>query len=219
MASRTLSPADHNRPTAAFAGLAAAIAMCAVGIWLLARHASDVGAAGAAPVSLPAALAAALDWHHDQPLLVLAAHPQCPCLDSTLDELERVLAAADAVTVRTLVFAPTHRPEAWCDEDDVRLAPCGRNGAVLPDRDGWLAARLGCLTSGHVLVYDPAGALRFSGGVTGSRGHRGDNPGARALAAALAAADSAPVAHPPVYGCPIHNAGYQRTTQRTPATR
>ena len=42
---------------------------------------------------------------------------------------------------------------------------------VTPDVGGRIAARLGAKTSGHVLVYDENGVLKFSGGITAARGH------------------------------------------------
>ena len=46
-------------------------------------------------------------------------------------------------------------------------------------------ARFGSATSGQTLLYDGDGALRFSGGITGSRSHAGDNAGRRSLVALL----------------------------------
>jgi hypothetical protein len=52
---------------------------------------------------------------------------------------------------------------------------------VLADPDGREARRLGVMTSGHVLLYDRAGRLLFTGGITGSRGHEGDNVGCESV--------------------------------------
>jgi hypothetical protein len=45
------------------------------------------------------------------------------------------------------------------------------------DNGGEEAKRFGALTSGHFLLYRPSGELVFKGGITPSRGHRGDNAG------------------------------------------
>ena len=66
------------------------------------------------------------------------------------------------------------------------------------DKSGEEAAQFGARTSGFVVVYGPDDKLRFSGGITGSRGHAGDNVGRRAVIAALAGGH--PPAHP-VFGC------------------
>jgi hypothetical protein len=59
------------------------------------------------------------------------------------------------------------------------------NVTVLRDDDGVEAARFGAVTSGQTLLYDANGELIFSGGITGARGHAGDNAGRRALIALL----------------------------------
>ena len=44
---------------------------------------------------------------------------------------------------------------------------------------------MGATTSGHVLLYDAGGVLRFAGGITDGRGHEGDNAGLDAALALL----------------------------------
>ena len=56
---------------------------------------------------------------------------------------------------------------------------------VLADGDGAAAAVFGAATSGHVLFYDAAGALRFSGGITAARGHQGPSAGGEAILTAM----------------------------------
>jgi hypothetical protein len=84
---------------------------------------------------------------------------------------------------------------------------------AVADPDGEEAQRFGAATSGHVLLFDPAGELRFSGGITASRGHVGDNDGCdrliRLLTAGVGAERPSGVGipavsrQPLVYGCPI----------------
>jgi hypothetical protein len=52
---------------------------------------------------------------------------------------------------------------------------------VIRDDDGHEAARFGTVTSGQTLLYDTHGHLIFSGGITGARGHAGDNAGRSTL--------------------------------------
>ena len=52
---------------------------------------------------------------------------------------------------------------------------------MLRDDDGAEARRFGAETSGQTLLYDARGALAFSGGITGARGHAGDNAGRASL--------------------------------------
>jgi hypothetical protein len=65
--------------------------------------------------------------------------------------------------------------------------------------DGAEAWRFGARVSGQVMVYDHAGRLQFSGGITGARGHEGDNAGRDAIEALLAGRPHAASAF--VFGC------------------
>jgi hypothetical protein len=53
-----------------------------------------------------------------------------------------------------------------------------------------------------VVLYSPNGELLFSGGITGSRGHAGQNPGEDAVIA-LVNGRSLPLTHAHVYGCDL----------------
>jgi hypothetical protein len=69
------------------------------------------------------------------------------------------------------------------------------------DPDGVEAKRFGLTTSGEVSIFSPSGELRYSGGLTGARGHEGDNRARRPLLSQ--SADSPKQA--PVFGCGLHN--------------
>jgi hypothetical protein len=83
--------------------------------------------------------------------------------------------------------------------------------AVYPVRDvnGGEAERFGAFTSGQVLYYDAQRHLRFAGGITGSRGHEGDNKGRQALRHLIqtGAADRASTF---VFGCALQRAPVNR---------
>jgi hypothetical protein len=73
---------------------------------------------------------------------------------------------------------------------------------VTDDHDGREARRFRAATSGYALLYDDLGGLRFSGGITGSRGHAGDNLGRSAVAGFLE--DVLPAdERSPVFGCAL----------------
>jgi len=106
--------------------------------------------------------------------------------------------------VVVLVTIPKGAGQSW--RNTATCAAAGRiPGALLvADEDGRLAADLGFATSGHIAAYSRVGQLVFSGGVTGSRGQRGENDGAEALAAALGAKPAARIGSArvsSVYGC------------------
>lgn len=170
--------------------------------YLLLTHATTPGAVGAVANELPAGLGERLQWQRTRPLLVLAAHPQCPCLPATLGELQRVLRDSPAVDLRVLIQTPTNPPPAW----DAAAAAALRNQlpahAVREDRDGAMAAAFGLTTSGHLVLYATSGARSFCGGITAGRGHAGDNEAAQALQSAIAAPTQIH-ATTAVFGCPL----------------
>jgi hypothetical protein len=56
---------------------------------------------------------------------------------------------------------------------------------VIQDEDGLEARRFHATTSGHAIVYDARASLLFTGGITASRGHSGDNEGRSAIVSLL----------------------------------
>ena len=75
---------------------------------------------------------------------------------------------------------------------------------VLADRSGRFALALGALTSGHAVMLDADGSIRFQGGLTLARGHRGRAPAQDAILAALAG-DGVPMPAAPVFGCALRD--------------
>jgi len=70
------------------------------------------------------------------------------------------------------------------------------------DDDGVEAARFGAATSGQVILYDRDGRLLFSGGITASRGHAGDNDGRDAIVSLLGGGRGTRHSSP-VFGCSL----------------
>ena len=115
-----------------------------------------------------------------RPTLVLLAHPQCSCTRATLEELGEVLARAEHRPKTYVVFLkPSSFANGWEMTDLWQTAARLPDVTVVRDDDGREASRFGAATSGQTLLYDTRGALLFSGGITGARGHAGDNAGRR----------------------------------------
>lgn len=171
---------------------------------LLLEHFTTAGDPGHPPPTLPRGPAERLGTAPGQPLLLLAAHPMCPCLPASLGELERVLAGTH-VPLRVLLHTPTTKPAEWDHDTERRVRARLPHAQVLDDRDGALAEQFGLATSGHVLLYDANGRLRFCGGITAGRGHAGENSASRRLAAELGdlAHAGKPLVTTPVFGCPL----------------
>ena len=121
-----------------------------------------------------------------KPTVVMLAHPQCPCTRASMNELAQIVTrAANDATYHVLFVRPAGVDDAWLHSDTYARASAIPGVIVTPDVRGEIAARLGAKTSGHVLVYDENGVLKFSGGITGARGHEGDNLGRQEVIAAV----------------------------------
>jgi hypothetical protein len=116
-----------------------------------------------------------------------------------LAEIERIMASAPAGLRVHLLFVS---PADWEKTDLWRRAAALPGVQVHHDIDGRETRRFGGRTSGLTLLYGPDGTLLFRGGVTGSRGHEGDNDGSQAVRARLNG-ETAVFAETPVFGCPL----------------
>lgn len=173
-----------------------------LGFATLERHATTPGTQATAPARWPAESALPLA-SAGRATLLLFAHPHCPCTRATMGELEVLLARRTGKVDACVVFVrPPGSPEGW-ERTDLWERAAGIPGvAVRADVDGVEAARFGARTSGQVLVYDAEGELRFAGGITGSRGHSGDNAGRTAAEAAVVGPREAPTSSL-VFGCSL----------------
>lgn len=145
-----------------------------------------------------------LTLNQNRPTLILFAHPRCPCTRATIGELERIMARCQGkVDARVMFFVPSHRATEWKITDLWDSAHRIPGVTVVEDVDNVEAKRFGAQTSGHVQLFDPLGRLKYSGGITLSRGHSGDNPGHRTVVA-LINGKRADAARFPVFGCPLY---------------
>jgi hypothetical protein len=139
----------------------------------------------------------------DKPTLVLFAHPHCPCTRASLHELDGILAETQNRVSVTVVFTiPDGVPAGWEQGDLWNSATNIPGLRVIRDRGGQEAHRFDVKGSGHVLLYAPSGKLFFSGGITESRGHEGDNEGHSAVVSFILNGH-APVSDTPVFGCSL----------------
>lgn len=145
----------------------------------------------------------------DGPLLVMFAHPRCPCTRASLDELEKLVSKTRDRNLQPYVvfFTPDAKDAIWLKSDIVEKASAIKGVTVVMDPGGTETKLFGAVTSGDLKMYDVNGTLRFSGGITAERGHQGDNAGARTVLALLqsdSAADARVAAlSEPVFGCRI----------------
>jgi hypothetical protein len=92
----------------------------------------------------------------------------------------------------------------WEKTDLWRSAAAIPGVAVHSDVAGAEAARFQASTSGQTVVYDGDGRLLFRGGITGARGHEGDNAGLERIVS-LVHSGKADRAESSVFGCPLRD--------------
>jgi len=134
----------------------------------------------------------------------MIAHPKCTCTKASLEELSEVMRRAPATRAYVLFVIPEGVSSAWEHTELFDRARSIPGVEIVLDRGGVEATRFGAKVSGHVEVFDRAGVRRFSGGITGSRGHVGDNIGLDRVVALLRGA--VPDAdHSHVFGCGLED--------------
>lgn len=183
------------------------VAVWAVGVALgtiaMVRYEFEPGATPDAPDVWPAE--STLDRTQDAFSLFVFAHPQCPCTRATLGELARIVAVCrNQVNVTVVFLDPETFPNEWVESDLWHQAARIPGVRVIRDAQGAETRRFGVTTSGHTLLYDGSGRLRFSGGITASRAHEGDNIGKHVTVTTVLnqySSGSARTCY--VFGCPI----------------
>lgn len=154
-------------------------AVIALGVRGLLNYESAPGTVAEVPRTWPTS---AVQLAADRPTLVMLAHPHCPCTRASVGELAELMAVSDGKLVAYVLFSkPADAGDDWDDTGLRRSAAAIPGVTVLSDADGAEARRFGAETSGHTLLFAPDGRLLFSGGITQSRGHAGDNAGANAI--------------------------------------
>lgn len=183
------------------AGLALWAVAVGVGLVQLWAYENGPGTPAAAPAHWPAG--GVLPEPRDRPALVVLMHPQCSCSQATVAELARLHARVGrGIDTYVLMLAPIGVASEWVDSSLRQKAAAIRGVSVVDDGDGTEARRFGAMTSGQALLYDATGRLRFSGGITGSRGHEGDNAGRDAIES-LVRQQNASISSTLVFGCSL----------------
>lgn len=178
------------------------IAAVVAGFAVLTHHQLAPGRPAEAPQLWPQE--SALAAPDQEPVLLLFAHPRCPCTRATLSELARLSSRAERPFRTHVLFL---RPEGY--SEDWTRTDLWNSAAAIPgvepriDDEGAEAHRFGSYTSGQVLLYGAEGELLFSGGITSSRGHEGDNAGRAALQKLLAGSPTE-TDEVRVFGCALH---------------
>jgi hypothetical protein len=155
------------------------VAAVSFGMSRLLEYESTPGDSGLSPRRWPAG--SRLRRDPLRPTLVLFAHPRCPCTRASLAELLQIITRCQGrVAAHVLFVTPEGVPPGW-ERTDLWRTAAAIPGVQVHRDAGDEARRFGAATSGHVALYDPQGGLLFVGGITGSRGHEGENAGSQAV--------------------------------------
>jgi hypothetical protein len=183
--------------------------ICGFGfVW---EYANAAGAAGSPPSEWPAESRVARSG--GLPTLVLFVHPHCPCSRATLGELEVLMTHSQGLVNAEVVFVkPNGFAENW-EKTDLWTSAARIPGVnVSVDQNGLEARRFHSLTSGQAALYSGDGSLLFSGGITASRGHLGDNDGIRTIESLLTSG-TAQRKETPVFGCALFESSPQNDAE------
>jgi hypothetical protein len=201
-----------HRPTSLRAALARLTTWLGAALWavailagfrVLVEYEVKAGQPAAAPAQWPAACGLRFDAARTN--LVMFAHPQCPCSRATMAELAVILTRCPRdLRVTICFFDPDGAPADWTQSSLWQMASALPDVRVIADPNSRIAAQFGAVTSGQVFLFDRDGRRVFSGGITGARGHEGDNVG-RNLVIALARGELCTADASPVFGCSLHD--------------
>jgi hypothetical protein len=181
------------------------LAATAAGLAGLTAYANRPGDSGRAAPVWPVGVD--LPRARDRATLVVALHPGCACSQATLEQLDR-LAGSNPGVVQIIALVADY-PEFPASQDVLgsKLAAL-RDVRRVTDPHAALARRFGAVTSGHALLYDADGRLRFSGGLTRARGHAGDSAGLDFLRAYIERRPPTSGVSTPIFGCTLaHGTG------------
>jgi hypothetical protein len=135
--------------------------------------------------------------------VVAFLHPQCPCSKASVGELEELMGRCDHnATAYALFLKPTGCSDKFAKSDLFEQTSRIKGLHAIVDEDGHEANVFGAKTSGQIMIYKPDGRLVFSGGITSSRGHFGDNLGLDA-ALQIIGKKRDTLDCTDVYGCPL----------------
>lgn len=204
-AAKTVSRHAGKRAITALAiglGVLAWVGGVAWGLQKIQAYSSTPGTAAVAPVVWPGSTLVAPVAGRDT--LVMFIHPQCSCTRASLAELQAILETArGTVAAWVVVLKPHGMGDDWTHSETWSTASHMADVTVVMDEAGSEAGIFGASTSGHTVLYDAAGKLLFTGGITRARGHVGDNLGRERVLGLMKTGTADGNSHE-VFGCGLH---------------
>ena len=155
------------------------IFLVGIGVSFLHRYENGAGIVAQAPGNWPVDIPCdQIELAKSRSTLLVFIHPRCPCSAATLGELGRLVASArDRMRTHVVFWYPDHVSPDWTRSALRTQAALIPGIHCLDDTGGDITRRFGVVTSGQSLLYSAEGQLLFTGGITKSRGHFGDNVG------------------------------------------
>jgi len=198
---QSLVPRMKKNRAILYLGAISWLSLVGLGLWLLWGYENTPGIAAEAPRQWPAD--SRIQPSQDHATLVMLAHPHCPCTRASIGELASIMAHSQGRLSAYVLFIKPEGFSADWEETDLWQTSSNIPGVtVIRDGDGREAHLFHAETSGQTVLYDPHGRLLFSGGITGSRGHFGDNAGQTSIVS-LVNAEVPNRTETAVFGCPL----------------
>jgi len=184
-------------------GVLSWLSLVAFGLWFLWGYENAPGVGAQPPHQWPTD--SRIHPAPNQATLVMLAHPHCPCTRASIGELASIMAHSQGrLTAYVLFIRPEGSSREWEETDLWQSASDIPGVHVVIDANGHEARLFHAATSGQAILYDPKGRLLFTGGITASRGHFGDNAGESAIVS-LVNAEVPDRTETSVFGCPLFN--------------
>lgn len=117
--------------------------------------------------------------------LVMFVHPQCPCSQASISELAILTTHCQILKTYVIFLRPEGFDANWEKTPLWNRAAAIAGVTPLADLGGQESAKFNATISGETALYDQSGKLLFEGGITGSRGHEGDNLGLSTIEAII----------------------------------
>lgn len=150
------------------------------GFYWLSVYESTPGQAAVTPTSWPSDTSITRDA--GLPTLVMFVHPHCPCSRASIAELATIMNQVQGqVDAHVLFIRPKEFGVDWEKTDTWYSAKAITGVKLSVDVDGQESMKFGSRISGQTFLFDSTGNPIFNGGITGSRGHIGNNAGRQAV--------------------------------------
>ena len=139
-----------------------------------------------------------------RPVLIIMLHPNCPCSRASIAELAELLARHPSQLTAYAVFTSSPGTPQDPATVDIWTTAASTPGLIaIRDNNATIGHALHATTSGQIFLYDSTGTLQFTGGITPSRAHTGDNFGSRSIETFLTTGVT-PRSQTSVFGCALY---------------